>query len=110
MHHLISTVGLWFEWWTGIINIFWYNLWSGFVGDLTEWVTVGAGFGLLYRHFNCHTDGCKHLAFRHIVDPDSGEHLRLCRQHHPRKSITPEHIADVAHRIHLRSQPPPETP
>lgn len=99
MHHVLLDIGLWFEWWTGIINVFWYNLWSGFGSDLTEWAALGSGAVILYRHLNCHIDGCRHLAFRHIVDPHSHEHLRLCREHHPRKTVTPEHIADVHQRI-----------
>lgn len=104
MHHLIFVIGMWLEWWMGVTNIWWYNFWSGFGSDLTEWVTFGAAFGILYKHLNCHTDTCHRLAFRHIVDPDSGEHLRLCHKHHPRKNITPEHIADVAQRIEAQRQ------
>lgn len=113
MHHLILTIGMWFEWWTGVTNIWWYNFWSGFGSDLTEWITFGTGGVLLYRHLNCHENSCRRLAFRRLTDPDTGEHLRLCNRHHPRKSVTPEHIADVHRRIHLRlhtRQASPDTP
>jgi hypothetical protein len=88
-----------------------YGVLSGAASDIGEVTLIGsaaAGFVLLYRHLNCHMDhpkNCRRLAFRHLADPDTGEHLRFCRRHHPRKQVTAEHVADVAARIEARGKP-----
>lgn len=105
MHHLIVSIGLWFEWWTGVINTTWYNFWSGFGSDFTEWSALFGALWLAGRHLNCREKGCWRLGLHNLVDPDTGEHIRICAKHHPHHdAITAEHIANVAHRIHLRRQ------
>lgn len=106
MYHLILAIGMWIEWWTGVTNIWWYNWWSAFGSDLSEWVALFSALGLLYKSLHCHQDKCRYkylpfhrLAFRHIDDPDTHEHFRLCHKHHPRKKVTAEHIADLSERI-----------
>lgn len=70
---------------------------------ITSWVelaavaslgTIIAGFATLYRHVECHYDGCHRLGrFPH-------GHLKLCHIHHPRVpddgKITGKHIRDVS--------------
>lgn len=110
----------WVEWWTGADNPSGpeYGFWSGFGSDLTEFTAIAGGFGLAYRHLNCRQKGCGRLGIHNLVDPDTGEHIKVCRKHHPHHDdITAEHIANVAHRIlqHQRrheqapADPPPAT-
>lgn len=107
----MSAFGDWLFWEFGLNNGSGshYLAWSGVVSDIGEVTLIGsiaAGAVLLYRHLNCHMDhprNCRRLAFRRITDPDTGEHLRLCRKHHPRPHVTEAHVADVAARIQART-------
>lgn len=108
----MSAFGDWLYWEFGVSGVgSHYGFWSGVgsdIGEVTLLASALTGLVVLYRHLNCHMDhpkNCRRLAFRRITDPDTGEHLRFCREHHPRPKVTAEHVADVAARIAARAKP-----
>ena len=52
-----------------------YQFWSGIGSD----VFLHAPFLFLWRHLNCHQEGCWRIGHPH---PDT-EHRPVCRKHHP---------------------------
>lgn len=56
----------------------WYNFWSGFGSDLTEFAIIGS-LVVGMRHLNCHVKGCWRVG-NHSLE---GTPYKLCRKHHP---------------------------
>lgn len=70
----------------------WYLFWSGVCGDLVYLGVLTA----LYRHVNCHVDGCRRIGGHHVP----GTSFKVCRKHHPTGGNTVEHVHDA----HQRAQ------
>ena len=63
-----------------------YQFWSGFGSDLGELTLIGALLGI-YRHHNCHVEGCARLG-KHEYEMN-GAKYKLCAKHHPSVSDAP---------------------
>lgn len=81
-----------------------YDFTSG-PGPMFETGILGSGiFFTLWRHLNCHTDGCPRLARFHVA----GGQFRVCGRHHreitghPHKLTT--EVISAAHRLHIGKQ------
>lgn len=72
-----------------------YGFWSGFGSDIGEVAIVG-GLLSIYRHHNCHVQGCLRLSRA----PVTGTPWKTCWRHHPEgKPPTHGHIL-ADHRAH----------
>lgn len=69
-----------------------YGFWSGIGSDIGE-VTIIGGAVMLYRHHNCHVEGCLRLG----KYPVEGTPYVVCKRHHPGmpEHITYAHILDA---------------
>lgn len=71
--------------WTGMFNEAggWYGFWSGFCGGFG----ILAGFVIVYRKLNCHTQRCWRIGHHELVvkhsPTDPGTMYRVCRHCHP---------------------------
>jgi hypothetical protein len=87
----------WNSFWYAIGNFFGvvneagpgYGFFSGVGSDIGELAIIG-GIIQLYRHHNCHVQGCWRLGrFKHT---QGGQEYLLCKHHHPRPGIDAEAI------------------
>ena len=82
----------------------WYNFWSGFGSDLTEFAIIGS-LAVGMKHLNCHVKGC----WRVGNHPLEGTPYKVCRKHHPdipNKAPTHEQIlAHYAEANNAREEP-----
>lgn len=64
-----------------------YLFWSGIMGDLGM---IG-GVAVLWRHLECHADGCHRPALHHV----HGTQFKVCRGHHPTGGNSAQDIKDA---------------
>jgi len=71
----------WIEIHTGTVNESgpYYGMFSGFFGDLTIFTSAAIGLAVIYRHLNCHSQGC--WRWGHYRTPDG--QYKVCRHCHP---------------------------
>lgn len=71
-----------------------YNFWSGFGSDMSEFFIFGS-LGALYFKHNCPVKGCWRIAKHHV---ESTPYI-VCRTHHPDinedKAVTPQTIIEA---------------
>lgn len=81
-----------------------YDFTSGIGPMLLTAVSMTTLISGMFRHANCHVDGCWRLA-RY---PVAGGQFRVCRRHHPDETIRTRHVDHYhiarAHREHQRRQ------
>lgn len=100
---LLHVVGDWAYWFFGLSGTGpMYAWWSGPGSDIAEVTVVTVPILALWRHFDCREPGCWRWALRELVDPATGERLRVCHKHHPHGKVTSAHLADVAARMHAQ--------
>jgi hypothetical protein len=71
----------------------WYGMWSGFGSFLPTVAMLGATL-LGLRKWNCQMHGCWRLG-RHEAKRQDGTTVRVCRHHHPKGPLAPEHLAEA---------------
>jgi hypothetical protein len=77
----------------------WYGFWSGFGGSIPDFLIIGSII-TIYRHHNCHVNGCLRLG-----KPVEGTPYLACPIHHPahhgeKRSVSQE-VIQLAHKAHV---------